>query len=173
VGGERWREAETLSVREGEAETIGLSRERERYRRERIRWLPLLVCERAGFDRARRVGCRETRSIWATSEIRCRSMRELGVDLGADRWAGLLVSRDSERERGVGVGKGVGFPVGGGGHGGEGEIWEMEKILKMERNGDTPRFDCFFLLKNKEKKMTRGKKTEEGRIHCACVEALL
>jgi hypothetical protein len=30
VGGERWREAETLSVREGEAETIGLSRERKR-----------------------------------------------------------------------------------------------------------------------------------------------
>jgi hypothetical protein len=38
-------------------------------------------------------------------------------------------------------------------------------------NGDTPRFDCFFfLLKKKGKKMTRGKKTEEGQMHCACVE---
>ncbi len=37
VGGKRWREAKTLLVREGEAKTIGLSREKERYRRERIR----------------------------------------------------------------------------------------------------------------------------------------
>jgi hypothetical protein len=73
--------------------------------RERERELGRPVCERAGSqsgrrsvgrsagsDRARRVGRRETRSIWATSEIRCRSVRELGVDLGADQWAGLLGS---------------------------------------------------------------------------------
>jgi len=90
VGGERWREAETLSVREGEAETIGLSRERERDTVEREyggrrSWSVRELGQR-------RVGRRETRSIWATSEIWCRSVRELGVDLGADRWAGLLGS---------------------------------------------------------------------------------
>jgi hypothetical protein len=90
VGGKRWREAKTLLVREGEAKTIGLSRERERDTLER----------EYGGRRSwsvkelgpRWVGRRETRPIWAMSEIRCRSVRELGVDLGADRWAGLLGS---------------------------------------------------------------------------------
>jgi hypothetical protein len=36
----------------------------------------------------------------------------------------------------------------------------------------TPRVLIAFFVK-KEKKMTRGKKTEEGRMHCACVEALI
>jgi hypothetical protein len=48
----------------------------------------LLVCERAG---SARVGRRETRSIWATPEIRCRSVRELGENW----WAGLLGSTES------------------------------------------------------------------------------
>jgi hypothetical protein len=47
--------------------------------------------------------------------------------------------------------KGIGFPVGGGGHG----------VLI-----------AFFKKKN-ENKMTRGKKTEEGRMQCACVEGLI
>jgi hypothetical protein len=64
VGGEWWREAKTLSVREGEVETIGLSRDRDTVERE--------------------YGGRRS---W--------SVRELGVDLGADRWAGLLGSTES------------------------------------------------------------------------------
>jgi hypothetical protein len=38
-----------------------------------------------------RVGRRETQSIWATSEIRCRSVRELGENW----WASLLGSTES------------------------------------------------------------------------------
>jgi len=34
-------------------------------------------------------------------------------------------------------------------------------------------FGCFFLLRKNENKMTRGKKIEERRMRCACVEDLL
>jgi hypothetical protein len=93
------------------------------------------------------VGWFQERASWASKASEIRS-----VGAGAD------CSRERASSMGAGAGfsversKGIGFPVGGGGH----------DILI-----------AFFLLKKNENKMTRGKKTEEGRMQCACVEGLL
>jgi hypothetical protein len=50
----------------------------------------------------------------------------------------------------------------------------MGEILKMNSNVDPHVFNPFFFVKKKKKnKMTRGKKTEEEQMQCACVEGLL
>jgi hypothetical protein len=81
------------------------------------RWL--LVCERDG---SAGVGRRETRSIWATSEIQYRSVRELGQKW----WAGLLGST----ELGGWV---VSGPV----------LWVREKDLGRPIGGSSRNLVCF------------------------------
>jgi len=41
--------------------------------------------------------------------------------------------------------------IGGGGDSGEGEIWEMAKILKINLNVDYPHFQAFLVKKKNEK----------------------
>jgi hypothetical protein len=52
--------------------------------------------------------------------------------------------------------------IGGGGDSGEGEIWEMAKILKINLNVDYPHFQAFLVKKKNEKQKAtlenRGKR---------------